>query len=211
MFFSIFFVRPKKEPGYFHIDHADEAVRGMLVLEHGALTWPPPEKKVTKKTPEKKEEIKTPAVIDYAAPYIAGAKNATMLSSSMLALGVLSPNLAFSNMTTVFCLSNIIGIQVLFYLFFNVYMYCLFVLFQLIFSLFSAKPTQQAVLGVTHALHSPLMAVTNAISGTTALGGIHLLGHVSDSNPSAVWALGGTATLVSSFHMDIYYCPINFK
>ena len=29
----------------------------------------------------------------------------------------------------------------------------------------------QAVWGVTHALHTPLMAVTNAISGLTAAGG----------------------------------------
>ena len=35
----------------------------------------------------------------------------------------------------------------------------------------------QVVLGVSHALHSPLMAVTNAISGTTALGGMHLFAH----------------------------------
>ena len=30
-----------KEKGYYHIDRADEAVKGMLVLEKGALHWPP--------------------------------------------------------------------------------------------------------------------------------------------------------------------------
>eukprot|EP00913_Durusdinium_trenchii_P025458 g23897.t2 len=34
----------------------------------------------------------------------------------------------------------------------------------------------QAVWGVTHALHTPLMAVTNAISGLTAAGGLMLMG-----------------------------------
>merc|ERR1719428_731819 len=34
----------------------------------------------------------------------------------------------------------------------------------------------QVVWGVTHALHTPLMAVTNAISGLTAAGGLMLLG-----------------------------------
>merc|ERR1719171_704196 len=32
----------------------------------------------------------------------------------------------------------------------------------------------QAVWGVAHALHTPLMSVTNAISGMTVVGGIHL-------------------------------------
>merc|ERR1719453_1702326 len=35
----------------------------------------------------------------------------------------------------------------------------------------------QAVFGVTHALHTPLMSVTNAISGLTAVGGLLILGH----------------------------------
>jgi len=34
----------------------------------------------------------------------------------------------------------------------------------------------QVVWGVTHALHTPLMAVTNAISGLTAAGGLMLMG-----------------------------------
>ena len=33
----------------------------------------------------------------------------------------------------------------------------------------------QAVWGVAHALHTPLMSVTNAISGMTAIGGLLLL------------------------------------
>merc|ERR1719498_850068 len=34
----------------------------------------------------------------------------------------------------------------------------------------------QVVWGVTHSLHTPLMAVTNAISGLTAAGGLMLMG-----------------------------------
>jgi H+-translocating NAD(P) transhydrogenase len=72
----------------------------------------------------------------------------------------------FSSMFTTFCLSNVIGVQV--------------------------------VLGVTHSLHSPLMAVTNAISGTTALGGLHLLAHTT--NP-AVTLLGAAATTLSTVNI----------
>lgn len=69
-------------------------------------------------------------------------------------------------MFTTFCLSNVVGVQV--------------------------------VLGVSHALHSPLMAVTNAISGTTALGGLHLLAH---SNSASVSLLGALATTLSTVNI----------
>ena len=49
-----------------------------------------------------------------------------------------------------------------------------------------------------HALHSPLMAVTNAISGTTALGGMHLFAH-STSLP--VTLLGAAATTLSTVNI----------
>lgn len=56
----------------------------------------------------------------------------------------------------------------------------------------------QVVLGVSHALHSPLMAVTNAISGTTALGGMHLLAH---SNSASATMLGAAATTLSTVNI----------
>ena len=56
----------------------------------------------------------------------------------------------------------------------------------------------QVVLGVAHVLHSLLMAVTNAISGTTALGGMHLLAH---SNSMAVTVLGALATTLSTVNI----------
>jgi NAD/NADP transhydrogenase alpha subunit len=53
-------------------------------------------------------------------------------------------------------------------------------------------------LGVAHSLHSPLMAVTNAISGTTALGGMHLFAH-STSLPVSL--LGAAATTLSTVNI----------
>lgn len=154
-----------KNSGYFYVDHEDEAVRGMLVVENGKMMYPaplPPAPPVV----EKKEEEVVEAPIDYKAPYISGAKNAALLSTSILAVGAVAPNAAFSSMFTTFALSNVIGVQ--------------------------------AVLGVTHSLHSPLMAVTNAISGTTALGGMHLLAH---SSGPFVTFLGATATTLSAVNI----------
>lgn len=121
-----------KNSGYFYIDHEDEAVRGMLVLEKGKLMYPAPLPPPPPAAP-KKEEEKAPVEIDYRAPYVQGAKTSGLVAGSVLAIGAVAPDAAFSSMFTTFALSNVIGVQV--------------------------------VLGVAHALHSPLMAVTNAISG----------------------------------------------
>ena len=152
-----------KDDGYFHIDHEDDAVRGMLVVENGEMMYPaplPPAPPAPKEE-EKKEEA-APVPIDYRAPYVQGAKNAGLASTGILAMGAVAPDAMFSSMLTTFCLSNVIGVQV--------------------------------VLGVSHALHSPLMAVTNAISGTTALGGMHLFAH---SQSLGVSLLGAAATSLS--------------
>lgn len=155
-----------KEPGYFYIDHDDEAVRGMLVLEKGEMMYPPPVVAPPPAPPKKESDEPKIVEIDYKAPYVQGAKNAALLSTSILAMGAVAPNAAFSSMFTTFALSNVIGVQV--------------------------------VLGVSHALHSPLMAVTNAISGTTALGGMHLLAH---STSPAVSVLGAAATTLSTVNI----------
>lgn len=65
----------------------------------------------------------------------------------------------------------------------------------------------QVVLGVSHSLHSPLMAVTNAISGTTALGGMHLFAH---STSAPVTALAAVATTLSTVNIvgEFYSCKL---
>lgn len=153
-----------KVTDHFYIDHNDEAVRGMLVVENGKLMYPAPLPPPPPVVEKKKAEVVVP--IDYKATYFQSAKNAAFLSTSILAIGAVAPNAAFSSMFTTFALSNVIGVQV--------------------------------VLGVSHALHSPLMAVTNAISGTTALGGMHLLAH---STGPFVTLLGATATTLSAVNI----------
>jgi H+-translocating NAD(P) transhydrogenase len=161
-----------KVPGYFYIDHNDEAVRGMLVVEKGKLMFPAPQLPAPVVAPKKKEDDK-PIVIDYKAPYVSGAKTTAIAATSILALGAVAPDAAFSGMLTTFALSNVIGVQV--------------------------------VMGVTHALHSPLMAVTNAISGTTALGGMHLFAH---STSGAAMLLGAAATTLSTVNIVGKFTPL---
>ena len=58
----------------------------------------------------------------------------------------------------------------------------------------------KVVWGVTPALHSPLMSVTNAISGITAAGGLVLMGGGVLPNNTAT-SLAALATLVSSINI----------
>ena len=58
----------------------------------------------------------------------------------------------------------------------------------------------KVVWGVTPALHSPLMSVTNAISGITAAGGLVLMGGGVVPNNTAT-SLAALATLVSSINI----------
>lgn len=83
---------------------------------------------------------------------------------TLLALGVVAPNPAFTSMLTTFSLSGLVGYH--------------------------------TVWGVSPALHSPLMSVTNAISGITAVGGLLIMGGgLYPTN--TVQALGAAAALVS--------------
>jgi len=161
-----------KEAGVFKIDHEDDCIRPMLLMENGKVLPPPePVKPVaaaaTKVDGEKSSEEEI--IVDYTASFIAGSKNSAILAGSVLALGATAPNLAYSNMMGTFLLSNVVGIQ--------------------------------CVLGVSHALHSPLMAVTNAISGTTALGGMHLLTSVDPSAHPIPFGLAAAATGLSTVNI----------
>jgi len=161
-----------KVKGEFAIDYEDIAVRGMMVMNKGELTWPwtppappPPPPKPAKADPHAKvvlteEEVK--------ALYMQSTKRMSYAAAATLGIGLISPNPAFSSMFATFALSGIIGYQV--------------------------------VWGVVPALHSPLMAVTNAISGMTAVGGMYAMG--GGLLPSTFGeALAATATGISAVNI----------
>ena len=131
---------------HFHLDLADEVVRGALVLRNGELLWPPPraatggaaagseDRRVAKAVPvphqkhdaEERRRCRTGVRPRWPRPALIG-------------LGLVAPP-AFLSHLTVFALACIVGWQV--------------------------------VWNVTPALHTPLMSVTNAISGIIVIGGM---------------------------------------
>merc|ERR1712038_2204001 len=133
---------------HYHLDMADDVVRGSIVLNKGALAWPPnPPISVAAAAKPKTEAAKAtagPVEVNNFPRQMREAVTYTSALGGLTALGMGSPNAAFTSMSTIFGLSVICGYH--------------------------------TVWSVVPALHSPLMSVTNAISGITAVGGMLLMG-----------------------------------
>ncbi|CAF99856.1 unnamed protein product, partial [Tetraodon nigroviridis] len=165
-----FHYEPKEEFDYGTIDHV---IRGTVVMKDGENMFPSPLPKTAPPAPVKQ---KTVAELEAEKAAEISPFNRTMTSASVytagvstcLALGIISPNAAFTQMVTTFGLAGIVGYH--------------------------------TVWGVTPALHSPLMSVTNAISGLTAVGGLALMG--GGLTPSSLpQSLALTAAFVSSINI----------
>merc|ERR1719305_262171 len=127
---------------------ADDVVRGSIVLNKGVTSWPPnPPISVAAAAPKggaAAAAAAAPVEVNHFNEKMKSALSYTGGLATINALGVGSPNPAFTNMTTTFSLGCIVGYH--------------------------------TVWSVVPALHSPLMSVTNAISGITAVGGMLLMG-----------------------------------
>ncbi|MSO51251.1 MAG: Re/Si-specific NAD(P)(+) transhydrogenase subunit alpha [Acidobacteria bacterium] len=153
---------------HFHLDLADEVVRGALVLRDGELLWPPPARPPVGLSPEPKVIAPPAAAAAAKSPASGGAAGpvfAVLAAVALVALGMVAPP-AFLSHLTVFALAVIIGWQV--------------------------------VWNVTPALHTPLMSVTNAISGIIVLGGMLQL---SGPLTSPVVLVGAAAILLATINI----------
>jgi NAD(P) transhydrogenase subunit alpha len=154
---------------HFHLDLADEVVRGALVLREGELLWPPPARPPAALPADPKAAPK-PVVAAKAAPPektpgMAGPIFAIVSAAALIAFGMVAPP-AFLSHLTVFALACIVGWQV--------------------------------VWNVTPALHTPLMSVTNAISGIIVIGGML---QVSAPPASPIVLLGAAAILLATINI----------
>ncbi|KAG9273490.1 NAD(P) transhydrogenase, mitochondrial-like [Astyanax mexicanus] len=149
-------ISPDKE--YFHFQPVEQfdygtlehVIRGTMVMQEGRNLFPAPLPKTS--PPQAPAKPKTVAELEAEKKAVISPFRKTLTSagvytagvSTVLGLGIISPNAAFTQMVTTFGLAGIVGYH--------------------------------TVWGVTPALHSPLMSVTNAISGLTAVGGLVLMG-----------------------------------
>ncbi|MCB1762875.1 MAG: Re/Si-specific NAD(P)(+) transhydrogenase subunit alpha [Gammaproteobacteria bacterium] len=130
---------PEKD-GQIRVNMEDEVIRGVTVINHGEITWPPPAPKLSAAPATKPAPAPSPEAKAVEKP--AAWKTALgMAVAGLLLLGVGSvAPAAFLAHFTVFVLACILGYLVIW--------------------------------NVTPALHTPLMSVTNAISGIIVIGAL---------------------------------------
>lgn len=157
--------------GYYFLDFDDVPTRGAMVCRHGEMTWPwtPPK---TEAPPAAKEADAAAAAVP-EVPELSPEEESFQSTASTAALvSFVIVALLFAGTAG----SSVTGL-----------------LTTLLLALIGGA---QVVYGVAPALHSPLMSVTNAISGLTVVGGVLMMGggYMPETLPQ--W-LAAAAALVS--------------
>ncbi|MGK7878012.1 MAG: Re/Si-specific NAD(P)(+) transhydrogenase subunit alpha [Xenococcaceae cyanobacterium] len=155
----------------YKIDLEDEVVRGALVLHEGKVTWPPPKPSAPPQPPKPAPQSQ-PAAQTVAVEEAKKSKGIGGLLWALLA------GLALVGIG--------VGAPSSFLSHFTVFILACFVGWQVIWN-------------VTPALHTPLMSVTNAISGIIIIGGML---QISEPLNSPTTILGAIAVLVGTINIS---------
>jgi NAD(P) transhydrogenase subunit alpha len=163
----------------FQIDLDNEVSRGMLIVHQGQITWPPPRPAVAAASPTQPSAPPQPAPPPVPQPQVTKAAAVAPEEGNPSSwVGLLLVGLA------------LFGIGVAappsFLTHFTVFVLACFVGWQVIWN-------------VTPALHTPLMSVTNAISGIILIGGML---QISGAPSSATTILGAIAILLGSINIS---------
>ena len=140
---------PEKD-GQIDVDMEDDVIRGTTVIKEGEITWPPPPPKTPAIAPAK-ETPKEPVQIKSTQPT---PKQKAIRTGVIMALGAI--------------VLAVVGVWAppSFMPLFTIFVLAVFVGWQVIWN-------------VTPALHTPLMSVTNAISGIILIGALLQIGSTS--------------------------------
>jgi len=151
----------------------DDVIRGSTVTHAGDITFPPPPPKVQAIAAAKpKEKPKELTLEERRAKEAADFRQATKMQVTLLAIGTVLMLLAGYFAPPSFMAH------------FVVFMLACFVGFQVIWN-------------VSHSLHTPLMAVTNAVSGIIILGAVAQIG----SSSWLVAILGAISVLIAAINI----------
>ncbi|MGR3486068.1 MAG: Re/Si-specific NAD(P)(+) transhydrogenase subunit alpha [Paracoccaceae bacterium] len=138
-------------------DMEDDVIRGATVAKGGEVTYPPPKPKVAAIAAQpKRAAVPEPTAEERRAAETAAFKEQTRNQVALLAGGG----------ALLLALGAIPGMPASFMQHFIVFVLSVFIGFQVIW-------------GVAHSLHTPLMAVTNAISSIVILGALIQIGSTS--------------------------------
>ena len=162
---------PEKD-GVPNINMEDDVIRGATATHNGEITFPPPPPKVqaiAKAAPPKVPEL---TAQEKAAAEVAAFKQQTKSQVTLLAVGGF--------------LMLLVG----------AYAPASFMQHFIVFAL-SCFIGFQVIWGVSHALHTPLMAITNAISGIVIIGALLQIG----SGSFIVTLLAGISVLIATINI----------
>ena len=141
---------PEKD-GVVNHDMEDDVIRGATATFEGLITFPPPPPKIAAIAAKPKEVIPAPTPEEIRATEVAAFKKETQTQVGLLAVGA----------------ALLLGVGLVapasFMQHFIVFVLAVFIGFQVIWN-------------VSHSLHTPLMAVTNAISSIIILGALMQIG-----------------------------------
>jgi len=161
----------KEKDGQLIVDMEDEVIRGTTVIKEGEITWPPPPPKI-QAAPPPAQRPATPAPPDVAEEK-KPEKPKRRGTFVLMALGAL----------VLFGLGWVAPPAFLAH--FTVFILAIFVGYMVIWN-------------VTPALHTPLMSVTNAISGIIVIGALLQIAGPLDST---VTILAGIAILIANINV----------
>ncbi len=176
-----------------HVDPDDEVIRGTLVLEGGTLRWPPP-KPERRPVPVSAEGADRPAqqrAVPARREEVSGASSDGATSAEATSDGAGGRSRggwrAWLTLAVALALAGVgWAAPPGFLSHLTVFVLAVFVGWQVVWN-------------VTPALHTPLMSVTNAISGIILIGGMLQLGGGDWSRPSVM--LGAAAVLVATINV----------
>ncbi len=153
------------------VNMEDDVIRGATAVKDGAITFPPPPPKIqaiAKQQPKKVEETAEQKAARETAAFQAASRRQTILLVVGAALMLLIGSVAPPSL-----MEHLI-----------VFVLAVFVGFQVIWN-------------VAHSLHTPLMAITNAISSIIILGAVLQIG----SSSWIVWILAALSILMAAVNI----------
>ena len=162
---------PEKD-GQININMEDDVIRGVTAIHQGEITFPPPPPKIQAIGKPQAEAPKELSAEELKAAEMAALRKAGQRQTGLLIAGGLLM-LVIGNYAPASFMQHFI-----------VFALSCFVGFQVIWN-------------VSHALHTPLMAVTNAISGIIILGALLQI----QSSSWIVWLLAGISVLIATINI----------
>jgi len=162
----------------FSVNLEDAVIRNALVIRDGAVVWPPPPEPAKAVPPPPTKEAPQAAIKapEPSAPVIRDAEG--MMADPRVRYGGVAAGALALGLLGIFAPMDFIQ-------HFTVFVLACFVGWQVVWN-------------VSAALHTPLMSVTNAISGIIVVGG--MLQAASGNTDSAAW-IGALAILVASINI----------